>query len=99
MPVYLYQECLPNGGEGEIIEIEHGMNEAPPAVHPATGFPLRRLYTPPRLGLKHTPGKSQNLTSDASLKKAGFTKYVRDKATGQYHRTVGTQGPSQFKPS
>lgn len=98
MPIYVYQEMLPNGGVGEVIEIEHGMHEPAATRHPDTGFPLRRLYTPPSLSMKHTPGQSQKLTSDSSLEKAGFTKYVRDKVTGQYHRTVGQQGPSQFKP-
>ncbi|MCH8474556.1 MAG: hypothetical protein LAT55_04940 [Opitutales bacterium] len=98
MPTYLYQEILPDGTTGEMIEISHPMDERPPKIHPRTGYPIRRVFTAPRLGLKHTPGKSKNLTSDQNLEKSGFTKFVRDKVTGEYHRTVGKEGPKSFKP-
>ena len=98
MPIYLYQEILPGGAKGEIVEMEHGMADPPPRSHPVSGHPLRRLYTAPSLGIRHTEGRSKKLTSDSSLEKAGFTKYVRDKGTGEYHRTVGKEGPAQFKP-
>lgn len=94
MPVYLYEVV----STGEIIEIEHGINDTPPSSHPETGEPLRRVYTAPNLSTRYTPGHTKNLLSDASLKKTGFTKYVRDPVSRRYNRTVGNFGPSQLRP-
>jgi hypothetical protein len=89
MPVYVYQEILEDGSEGEMIEIEQPMSAALLTRHPITGRPVRRVYQPPSVTTKYTPGRSQKMLSEKNVARAGFTKYVRDKQTGTYHKTAG----------
>lgn len=94
MPVYLYEVVK----TGELIEIEHGINDPAPTQHPETGEALQRVYTAPNIGTKYGSDNTKRLLSDESLKKGGFTKYVRDPVTRRYNRTVGNLGPSQLRP-
>lgn len=89
MPIYLYQEILDDGSDGELLEVEQPMSAATLTHHPHTGRPLRRVYEAPNLATKYTPGHTQKLLSEKHVAKAGFTKYVRDKSTGTYHKTAG----------
>ncbi len=101
MPIYTYQVIEDDGSEGEIFEVEQSMKEPTLTVHPVTGKRVKRVYHPPNLAYKHTPGRIRNLTADENVEKAGFTKYVRDKVTGQYHRTAGKNkaAPDVLDPS
>jgi len=89
MPIYVYQEIRADGSEGELLEIEQPMSAKALEKHPVTGLPLRRVYLPTSMNTKYTPGHTRNLTSEKNVAKAGFTKYVRDKQTGTYHKTAG----------
>ena len=44
MPLYLYQEILDDGSDGELLEIEQPMSAPTLAKHPLTGRPLRRVH-------------------------------------------------------
>jgi hypothetical protein len=89
MPVYVYQEIRADGSEGELLEIEQPMSAPPLARHPVTGLPLRRVYLPTAVATQYTPGSTKKKLSDQNVARAGFTKYVRDKQTGAYHKTAG----------
>lgn len=92
MPLYLYQ-----GLDTEsIFELMHPMQDAPLRLHPESGEPLRRLYTAPNLGGKHSAEAVQATLSKENLAAKGFTKYEKAR-TGQYDRTVGTQGPAHLR--
>ncbi|GAB4276745.1 MAG TPA: FmdB family transcriptional regulator [Opitutae bacterium] len=93
MPIYLFQVVKKDGSRGEIIEVERSMQDPDPQEHPDTGEPLVRIYAPPNLTFRHTAGKTKRLLEDKNIEKAGFTKYVRDKMTGDYYKVVGSQGP------
>jgi len=89
MPVYVYQEIRADGSEGELLEIEQPMSAPALTKHPVSGRPLRRVYLPTSVATKYTPGQTKKKISDQNVEKAGFTKYVRDKLTGTYHKTAG----------
>jgi hypothetical protein len=89
MPIYVYQIMEEDGSEGEIFEMEQSMKDPALKVDPETGKRVKRVYLPPNLAYKHTPGRVKSLTADEHVEKKGFTKYVRDKVTGRYHKTAG----------
>jgi hypothetical protein len=89
MPIYVYQEILEDGGEGELLEVEQPMSAKALEKHPITGRSLRRVYLPTTMNTKYTPGHTKSLLSEKNVAKAGFTQYVRDKQTGTYHKTAG----------
>lgn len=89
MPIYVYQVIRPDGSEGECFEVEQPMKDAPLTQHPRTGEPVKRVYQSPNLATKYTPGATKNKLENKNVERAGFTKYERDKLTGQYHRTAG----------
>jgi len=90
MPVYVYQEIRADGSDGELLEIEQPMSAPTLTKHPVTGAPLRRVYLPTAMASKYTPGQTKKKISNQNVEKAGFTKYERDKLTGTYHKTAGT---------
>ena len=100
MPIYIYQVIEADGSEGPIFEIEQSMKDPVLQEHPETGKQVKRVYQPPNLAYKHTPGRVKNLTADENVEKAGFTKYVKDKVTGRYHKTAGKnrQAPDILDP-
>jgi len=94
MPIYLYQVVE----TGEVIEVEHSVNDVAPTQHPETGQALQRIYTAPNLSNGYSSQNSKKILSNESLQKGGFTKYVRDPVTRRYNREVGNFGPSQLRP-
>ena len=90
MPTYLYQGLH----TGQEFEISHSIELLPLCEHPQTKEPLKRIYTAPSLGLKHSQASTQKILSDSHIEKHGFTKYQKDKSTGQYHKMAGKNGPS-----
>jgi hypothetical protein len=95
MPTYGYEEVLPDGSPGNYFECEHPMQE-PLRTHPESGLPVRRVYSAPNLAVRYTPGNTKKLLSNENLSQKGFTKYERDKLSGQYHKVAG-EGPSVIK--
>jgi putative FmdB family regulatory protein len=94
MPVYVYE----NLKSGEQFECVQSMKDDPLTVHPENGEPVRRVIQLPNLGLKHTAGKEKKLLSNDHVAKSGFTKYEKDKVTGQYNRVAGKKGPATLNP-
>lgn len=89
MPVYVYQEILPDGSEGETFECMQGMSAPALTTHPKTGNPVRKVFHAPNVSSKYTEGATKNRLSDQNVEKHGFTRYEKDKITGRYHKTAG----------
>lgn len=77
------------------------MHDEALSVHPVTGQPIRRVYLPPRLATKYTPGSTAKKLDNKNVEKAGFVKYERDKLTGSYHKVAGRDphAPAIIKPT
>lgn len=97
MPIYVYEVVEEDGSPGERFEVHQSMREAPLDKHPGTGLPVRRVILPPNLATRYTPGQTKDKLDNRNLEKAGFTKYEKDKLTGQYHRVAGKEGPATIK--
>lgn len=80
---------MPDGSEGDPIEVVQSMREAALAQHPETGRPVRRVYVAPHLTLRHSEGSTAQRLDNRRVEKAGFTKYERDRLTGKYHKVAG----------
>ena len=94
MPLYVYQEILPDGSDGKRFEVLQKIDEPALKKHPQTGNPVRRVITAaftPKPFMGHD--KKEQL-SDRNLEKLGFTKYVKGK--GGYEKTAG-DGPDTLK--
>ncbi|MFP4167048.1 MAG: FmdB family zinc ribbon protein [Opitutales bacterium] len=89
MPSYTYQEILPDGSEGETFEIIQRMSDAALETHPETGNPVRKIYQAPNLPARYTERATEAKLSNENVEKHGFTRYEKDKLTGQYHKTAG----------
>ncbi len=100
MPIYVYEVVRDDDREGETFEIEQPMSAPALTQHPVTGEPVRRVYQPPNLATKYTPGATRNKLENKNVEKAGFTKYERDKLTGTYHKVAGKDrnAPDSLKP-
>ena len=97
MPTYVYAVLNEDGTLGAHFEIEQSMDEPHLEIHPETGEPVQRVYLPPNLATRYTEGRNKKLLDNGNIEKAGFTKYERDKQTGQYHRVAGKDGPKVLK--
>ncbi len=100
MPVYVYVTAPRDGSPGATFEVQQSMHEPPLTVHPLTGDPVSRVIQPPNLCTQYTPGKTARQLDDKNVQRKGFTKYVRDKQTGTYHKTVGAHpgAPETLRP-
>ena len=94
MPLYVYEIVLPDGTGGDQFEMLQSMSAAPLTVHPDTGVPVRRIFGTPNAPRAWTDSQAKDKTSDASLKRGGFTKYVKT-ANGKYEKTFG-KGPDKI---
>lgn len=90
MPVYTYRIIHEDGSKGEYFEVNQSMSEEQLAIHPETGEKVVKVMHAPNLGLKHTEGGTEKKLDNKNVEKAGFTKYEKDKLTGKYHKTAGT---------
>ena len=100
MPTFIYVVINPDGSEGSQFEIEQSLNDAPLEKHPLTGAPVRRVFSPLGLATQYSDGEMKRKSADENyLASRGFTKYVRDAATGVYHKTAGTDpnAPETFR--
>lgn len=91
MPVYAYRVILPDGSEGETFEIDQAISDAPLEKHPLDGRPVRRVFSVPNLVTRYSEREIRKKTTDkAYLESKGFTRYEKDKASGTYHKTAGS---------
>lgn len=91
MPTYVYRVINPDGSDGESFEIDQPATDPTLTEHPWTGQPVRRVFLAPNLGLKYPEGEIRRKSKDkAFLESKGFARYERDKLTGTYHKTAGT---------
>ncbi len=88
MPIYVYEEVLPDGEGGERFEILQSMSDPPLEKHPETGGPVRRVFQPPFIAGIFTDLRQKSNLSDRSLEKKGFTKYVQ-MGDGVYEKRTG----------
>jgi hypothetical protein len=89
MPIYVYREILEDGSQGEIFEVEQSMKDATLTVHPVSGLPVKRVIQAPNINARHTPGKNKSMLENKNVERLGFTKYEKDRSTGNYYKTVG----------
>jgi len=89
MPTYSYQEILPDGSEGETFDRVQSMSDPPLLTHPRTGNPVRKVFHAPNLAARYSEGETNRKLSPENVEQHGFTRYDRDKLTGQYHKTAG----------
>lgn len=94
MPLYLYEIVLPDGSGGEQFEWLQPMSAAALTEHPETGEPVRRVFGVPNAPKGWTDSQAKSKTSDSSLKRMGFTKYV--KGDNGYQKLFG-KGPDVMK--
>ena len=100
MPIYVYETVKEDGSAGERFEIHQSMKDEALTTHPETGEKVRRVFLPPNLATRYTPGQTQKKLDNKTLEKAGFTKYEKDKVSGKYHRVAGKEGPATInRPS
>ena len=93
MPVYVYETIQEDGSAGERFELVQSMRDDTLTRHPETGVRVKRILMPPNISSKHTDGQTSKRLENKNLEKSGFTKYEKDKLTGQYHRVAGKAGP------
>ena len=89
----MYEFIKPDGSGGDRFEMMQSMKEDALTCHPETHEPIRRVFLPPNLSTRYTPGETRNRLDNKNVEKAGFTKYEKDKLTGKYHRVAGKGGP------
>lgn len=94
MPLYLYEEILPDGSGGEVLEIIQSIHDATLTEHPETGKPIRRKVTAPWMPKGFMKHDKKEQLSDKNLESLGFTKYV--KGRNGYEKTAG-DGPELIK--
>lgn len=91
MPTYVYQVIGADGAEGDVFEIDQPADAPALTTHPWTGESVRRVFLAPNLGVKYPEGEIRRKTKDKLfLESKGFSRYERDKLTGRYHKTAGT---------
>lgn len=95
MPLYVYEEILPDGTGGETFEWLQGMNAAPLTEHPETGVPVRRVFGTPNAPKGWTDSQGKAKLSDNNLERLGFTKYVKGEG-GKLEKRFG-KGPDKLK--
>jgi hypothetical protein len=94
MPLYVYEVILPDGSGGEQFEWLQTMKDPPLSAHPETGEPVRRVFGTPNAPRAWTDQHAKGKTSDTSLERMGFTKYV--KGDRGYQKLFG-KGPDTVK--
>ncbi len=90
MPIYQYQEIFPDGSAGEQFEIHQGMSDPPLEKHPVDGRPIEKVFARPNLTTQYSDTTNKKLISDENVAQKGFTRYEKDKLTGKYHKTAGS---------
>jgi hypothetical protein len=86
MPIFVYEELLPDGGAGQTLERFEQRSDPPLTHHPVSGLPVRRVFA------ARTEGDSTKAEPEA---RAGFTKYEKV-APGKWEKRFG-RGPATIK--
>lgn len=94
MPIYVYQEILPDGSEGETIEVLQSLSAPPLTTHPEKGTPIRRILASVSIAGRFSDSSLSKNLSDKKLGEKGFTKYVKTD-DGRYEKTAG-KGPKSI---
>ena len=97
MPIYQYH-IIKDDQQVELFEVEQKLSDPPLTKHPLTREPVKRALSSPSLSIKHTSINENKSIHPDNLKKQGFTQYEKD-SSGDYHRTIGSQGPAIISPS
>lgn len=95
MPIYVYEEVLPNGQEGETFEVLQRLSDPPLTVHPDKGTPVRRILAAASIAGTWSDSKMSANLSDKKLNEKGFTKYVKA-GDGVYEKRAG-KGPDVIR--
>ena len=90
MPTYHYQEILPDGSAGESFEIHQAMSDPPLEKHPIDGRPIQKIFASPNLPNKYSESANKKLLSEKNVADRGFTRYEKDKLSGKYYKTAGS---------
>lgn len=96
MPIFVYDIFEDNKPTGEILEVEQSLNDKPLEIHPFTKQKLKRRLNNPNLITEYTSQKEKKLTDPNYVSSKGFTKYERDKNSGNYYKISGGTGPEQI---
>lgn len=91
MPIYVYEEIVPDGLQAETFEVLQSFSDPPLTVHPEKGTPVRRIIAPISIAGKWSDTHMKNSLSDKKLNEQGFTKYVKA-GDGVYEKRTG-KGP------
>ena len=98
MPTYVYQVILaddPTGEAGQVFEVFQKMSDEPLRVHPTTGQPVRRVFSPPQVSSnRYTEAGTKKMLSNDNLQAKGLTKYVKA-GDGTYRKETG-EGPESI---
>lgn len=94
MPIYVYEEILPNGEDGPTFELLQSFSDPPLTVHPEKGTPVRRVLSTVAIAGRWSDLKMGAKLSDKNLKEKGFTKYVKS-GDGVYEKSAG-KGPDRI---
>lgn len=89
MPLYVYQEILSDGRDGDTFEYIQSMSEATLTTHPKTGNLVRKVFYAPNVASKYTAGSTKHKLSTENIEQHGFTRYEKDAITGRYNKTAG----------
>jgi len=95
MPLYQYELIEPDGSSGEVFEVMQRMAAEPLEIHPETGQACRRILSAPNAPRTWTDQHAKAATSDGSLERKGFTKYIKG-SNGKYEKMFG-KGPDLIK--
>lgn len=94
MPLYVYEEVLPDGSGGAVFEFIQSIHESAFTTHPETGVAIRRRVTAPWMPKAFGKHDKKEQLSDKNLEGLGFTKYVKGK--NGYEKTAG-DGPELIR--
>lgn len=86
MPIYRYQTIEPDGGEGEIFEVEQPASSPALKTHPENGKKVRLLYDSFNIQTQYTKGREQRLSDAKYIKSRGFEVLEKDKISGKYFK-------------
>ena len=100
MPVYQYYEIFPDGSEGEPFEVSQKMSDSTLKIHPLTGNPVKKYFSAPAINTQYSDTATKQQLDPSNLEKQGFTQYEKDKTSGKYYKSAGSdsRAPEQIDP-
>ena len=96
MPIFVY-EVLENGKPtGEELEIDQATGDNPLSLHPFTRQKIRRKLNIPNVNVEYTSQKEKKISDPNYISSKGFSKYEKDKISGNYYKIAGSAGPDEI---